>query len=217
MSTLVIKNDVKDHERPIYNVITLTSSINEEKVASVIDNIIKAKPGAFVIHMSTNGGDVNVGFGISTMLEVMAHPVTFISRAMNASMGAVLPHTLDSLRLCYDTSVFLYHASSARLTGAYETIEHKLDFYKERERDLDKKAYTAIGITKKQYEKYSKADVMINAQQALTIGTHGMVDGIIIKDYQDGRYLIKTRDGNKEIDVTKHRRSDLKTLPVIKG
>lgn len=199
-----------------FSVITVNGKIESEKCTQIFDNIHKAPPGPILIYLDSPGGAVVVGVSLMDVLDNLASPVTFISKGNCASMGANIPHLRDSIRLCYEYTTFVYHATRYAPSGTNEEVETALEFNVARSNRLKERVRTAIGLTSDEQKAYTGQDKHVSAWDALHTGKYGMVDGIIRKDYQDGTYLIETRDGVKMIDITKHRRSDLHALPIHK-
>lgn len=217
MSTLVTKKIIPQGSEGHFNIITINGKIDPENTNSFWDNFHRAPDFPFLVYICSLGGGDNTGMAIMDALESVERPVTIVSRGRCASMAAVLPHVDNAIRLCYPTTSFMYHQAYLTVTGSQEIVERKMVMGEKMDAHISKRIMRNVGLNKTQYKKYSSEDYFLDAEEALTAGKHGMVDGIIIKDYRDGRFLIKTRDGNKEIDITQHRRSDIKNLFVVKG
>lgn len=206
---------IRAGENESFNIVTLYGEIKAESINAVSDIILKSRPGPFVVHVNSTGGAVIEGRGLVELLNSFDVPVTWISRGYNASMGCNIPHLGDGLRLCYKGTQFMYHSRTLSLHGSIDEIDQKLGLTSTEAEISDAIIYKAIGLTKREYKRYNGSDYRVNAETALTVGKHGMVDGIIMKDYRNGEFDIMTRHGKKYISVLKHRRADLANLPVI--
>lgn len=206
---------LRNKEDKGFNIVTLYGNTSSEAMDMVADAILRSRPGPFIVHVSSGGGSTIPARSIAELLNSYDVPVTWVSRGYNASMAACLPHLGDGLRLCYKGSVFMYHARRYTMNGGDGELLQKFTVAKEEADRTDEIIYKAIGLTKREYKRYNGEDIRLTAVEAMAVGKHGMLDGIIEKDYRDGRFLIQTREGLKEIDVMIHRRKDLATLPVI--
>lgn len=217
MSTLVTKKiipqDLEDH----FNVITINGKIEPENQSAFFDNFHRAPDFPFLVYVCSLGGSDSTGLGIMDAIGSINRPVTIVSRGRCCSMGAILPHIDNAIRLCYMTTTFMYHEAFYTVNGVREIIDQKLEIGVVNDNYIADRVMRNVGLTKAQYKKYSRRDYYLGAEEAINVGKYGMIDGIIIKDYRDGRFLIKTREGNKEINITQHRRADIKNLPVTKG
>lgn len=153
---------------------------------------------------------------IADTLRSFDVPVTIISRSTNASANTRLPLTSDFVRLCYDSSVFIFHNTRFHNEGSIEEIENGYKNNLETIAYKTKQFMEQIGLTSRQVRKFDGKDYTVRAEEALMTGTKGIVDGIIVKDFRDGRFIIRTRDGLKEINATIHRRADIAKLPIYK-
>ena len=199
-----------------YSHLDLMGGFSKDTISKFFERIERTSPGPIVVSMMGSGGAVAYKQAIIDVLVSFDVPVTILSRGMCASACALFPHSGDFIRLCYPNTSFLYHARNNSIEGNVDELENKVErFRKQVERDK-KILMGQIGLTEKEIEKYQGNDYTVSADEALYVGKHGMVDGIIVKDYRDGRFLIRTRDGNKEINVTLHRRGDLAKLPAVK-
>lgn len=206
----------KNGEDSVINFLTIDVPIKNPEVKPIFDDLIKSTPDSpFIIYIRSPGGGISIGRAMADMLTSYDVPVTIISNSLNSSMGAIFPHLGNFIRLCYTSSTFLYHHAKYDLGGTYDEVNNALTVLSDSSAEMDKAVMKASGLNVRQYKKYNGTDYRITAEQALSAGTKGLIDGIIIKDFRDGKYLIKTREGNKVIDATKHRRSDLSSIPVV--
>jgi ATP-dependent protease ClpP protease subunit len=167
--------------------------------------------------MNTQGGDCALGKALAEYLGSLDTPVTIINELYSFSMGALFGQSKnnDFLRLCYPSTFFITHQGSATIRGTEKEVLNQINYLSESTEYWKESAMETAGLTKKELNKYYSEDYGFYGYTALDIGTKGWVDGLILKEFGDGTFLIKTRDGKKIIDVTKHRRSDLKNIPVI--
>ncbi|QYN79910.1 ATP-dependent Clp protease proteolytic subunit [Kosakonia phage Kc263] len=199
------------------NVIVLNGGFTKDTIEKFYEQLDRSRPGPFVVQLFGQGGSVNMMLTVADILRSFDVPVTVISRGANASANVRMPLTSDFIRLCYDSSTFLFHATRFRSEGSIEEVEHK---YKKNLESSARKVndfMEQVGVTKRQAEKYNGKEFTLNAEEALMTGTKGIVDGIIVKDFRDGKFIIRTRDGLKQIDATIHRRGDIAKLPIYKA
>lgn len=171
--------------------------------------------GSLIIWLNSPGGTPQIALMFDEKLRTKGLNVTYISYLFNASSACTLPHLSDAIRLTYHNSVFTFHGATTHISerkGQFEMVKeyasHGID-------TINELMMKSIGLTKKEFKKYDGDDLIIYGYKLLDVGEHGIVDGIILKETGIGEFLIKTRDGNKLIDVSKHKRSDIKNLPVV--
>lgn len=198
-----------------FNIITINGTIDAASTALICDTIIKSRPGPFLVYIASGGGGVGSGQSITDMLNSYDVPVTYISRGYCASMAAIMPHLGDGLRLSFASTTFMYHHTKYNPKGTADTILEGVALMHKDDEAMNLEVRKAIGLTKREWQKYNGEDIYLNAKLCMGVGKNGMVDGIILKDYRDGRFIIQTREGKKEVDIMIHRRKDLPTLPVI--
>jgi len=202
---------------PDYNVLDLMGGFNKDTGPRFFNRIDSLERKPTLVYMMGPGGAVSYKQAILDSLIALDVPITIVSRGYCASSCALFPQNSDFVRLSYPNATFLYHARTSTFDGNLDVLKDAMDRFKYAlERDT-KIFMEQVGLTKKQASVYQSSDKCVHPEQALYVGKHGMIDGIIITDYRDGRYLIKTREGNKEINITQHRRADLKNLPIVKG
>jgi len=200
-----------------YNVVDLTGGFNKDTAPKFFTRVDALQRKPTLVYMMGPGGAVSYKQALVDTLAALDVPITVVSRGYCASSCAQFPHNSDFVRLAYPNATFLYHARTNTVEGNLDILEGSMERFKYGiERD-NKIFMEQVGLTKKQASIYQGPDKWVTPDEALMVGKHGMVDGIIITDYRDGRFLIKTREGNKEINITQHRRGDLKNIPVIKG
>lgn len=202
--------------RPEYEEIIFRGLFNDKDIQPIFNMLTRIKPQPIVIFLTSDGGTTGMAVQLTERLEALDVPVTIISELYNSSCGAFWPHMSNFVRLAYPHSVFTYHFGIVRLSGTSDNeIENQKRYLDVMNEDFVDAAREKIGLTKKEFKKYHSTDHILFGFDALEIGEHGMVDGLILKDYRNGTYLCKTRGGNKIIDVTKHRREDIANLPVV--
>lgn len=202
---------------PDINTIVLHGGFNKDTIGKFYDQIDRSRPGPFIVLLSGQGGSVNMMLAIADTLRSFDVPVTVISRAGNASANTRLPLTSDFVRLCYDSSIFMFHNTRFHNEGSIEEIENGYKKNLESTAHKTNQFMEQIGLTARQAKKFDGKEYTLRAEEALITGTKGIVDGIIVKDFRDGRFIIRTRDGLKEINAAIHRRGDIINLPIYEG
>jgi len=200
-----------------YSVLDLMGGFNKDTTNKFFERIDKILPGPIVVYMMGNGGQTGIRQAITDVLISFDVPVTVLSRGYCASACAFFPHASDFIRLCYPNTTFLYHSRTNGIEGNVDELEDRIARFR-KQITRDKESFGIhIGLTKKEIDKYHGNDHTVSAEEALYIGKHGMVDGIIVKDFRDGKFIIRTREGLKQIDVTIHRRGDIAKLPIYEA
>lgn len=200
-----------------FNIISLAGGFTKDTTIKFFEQIDKLSGNPLIVFLSGPGGSVSKMTAVVDTILSLDVPTTIISRDYNASANARFPHAGDFIRLAYQNSRFVYHETVYANEGQLSVLEESIERHRLTQQRKTESLMTHVGLTKRETVKYDGKDIHLSAEQCLLIGKYGMLDGIIIKDYRDGRFLIKTREGNKEIDITQHRRSDIKNLPVVKG
>lgn len=167
------------------------------------------------INLSGPGGSVSSGLVLSDVITSMETKVTYFSQGFCASMCSSMPQCVNSLRLCYPHSRFLYHASSLTLDGSYEEIENQHRSVKALDTEIIQLVSDSFGMdTKEAKRKLFSYDRFFSAKEMLAMGENGGVDGIILTELPDFKFICETRDGLKVIDTMNHDRADIKELPL---
>lgn len=169
---------------------------------------------SLLIWLSSPGGSPQTALMFDEKLKARGINVTYISYLFNASAAANLPQLSDGIRLTYPHSVFTFHGPTFNITEREDRFEMARSYSKVATDITDERIMSAAGLTKKEFKKYSGDDIILYGYQLLDVGQHGLVDGLILKEYGPNLFLIKTREGNKMIDVAIHKRSDIKDLPI---
>lgn len=202
--------------RPEYEEIIFRGDFSMKEITPIFNVLTRIKKIPILFYLTSDGGTPGFAMQLVDRLNALDVPVTIISELYNASTSALFPHQSDFIRLAYPHSVFTYHYGMMRISGtSQEEMESQKNYVAVVHDKFVDVARQKIGLSKKDFKKYYSYDNILYGFDALNIGEHGMVDGLILEDYRDGRFLCKTRTGNKIIDVTIHRRDDIPNLPVV--
>jgi hypothetical protein len=217
MSEEVInKEEVKATEPGLYQVF-VNGKITGEDLSDVIEQINRLPYGSsLMIWLSSPGGSPQMGLMFDEKIIAKGINATYISQMFNGSTACWLPQLSDSIRLAYFNSVFTFHGATIHASDRKDQFEMLVDYARLALDEIDNRVMKKVGLTKKEYKKYNGDDIVLYGYQLLDIGEHGFIDGLILKEINTGVFLVKTRDGNKIIDVVKHKRSDIKDLPLEK-
>lgn len=208
--------EVKETGSPDSYELNFNGEFNQTYMEQIFDLIDDIPPSSkLLIWINSNGGSVHTGLMLKEKLESKALDVTFISRLFNASMGALMPQIGDYIRLTYPHSVFTFHEVAFKHTGSLDELKSLENYSFEAANLINDLVMEKVGLTKKEFKKYNGYDLIQFGYQLLDVGQHGFIDGLILRELTATQFLIKTRDGNKIIDITKHKRSDIKDLPVV--
>lgn len=171
---------------------------------------------ALMVWLSSPGGHPQIALMFDEKLKAKGINVSYISHMFTGSAACTLPQLSDTaLRLAYHHSVFTFHGATVSTSGRNEQNEMLSDYAYKAIDEVNDRMMKSAGLTKKEFKKYNGDDIVLYGYEILDIGEHGFIDGLILKELSVGEFLIKTRDGNKIVDVSIHKRSDLKDLPVV--
>lgn len=208
--------EIKEVESPGLYQIFVQGDITSVTAKDIFEQINGIPSGSgLMIWLNSNGGSLNTGLMLDDKLKAKNLNVTYISHLYNASLGCLLPHLSDNIKLCYYNSVFTFHGASRTIEGREDNFKDLLKYADYAIDSVNDAVVKSVGLTKKEFSVYNSGDKIYYGYELLDKGTNGWFDGIILKEFKPGNFLIKTRDGNKLIDVAKHKLADLKDLPVI--
>lgn len=168
-----------------------------------------------LIWINSNGGSIHAGIMLKEKIESKSLNVTIVSHLFNGSMSCLFPQIGDFVRLAFPHSVFTFHGVSFKHQGTEAVLNSMRNFSTAAVDDVNRLTMEKVGLTKKEFKRYSGEDLIQFGYQLLDIGENGWVDGLILKELNAYQFLIKTRDGNKIIDTRIHKRSDIKDLPLV--
>lgn len=209
------EEEVVKAEPDLYQIF-IKGKIDNEEMRDHFESINRLPYGSgLIIWLSSPGGIPQVALMFDDKLRAKGLNVTYISYLFNGSTACTLPHLSDAIRLTYHHSVFTFHGATVSVCNRKGQFEMVKNYADEGIEKINTLMMETIGLTKKEFRKYDENDIIIYGYTLLDVGTHGMIDGIILKEIDVGQFLIKTRDGNKIIDVSKHKRSDIKDLPLV--
>jgi len=205
-----------EKEKPGLYQLFLRSKIIAHEMEDLFNEIRKMPFGShLMIWMTSPGGSVHTANMFAELLETKNIKATYISQLFNASAAVTLPLINDALNLTYPSSVFTMHGATFSFEERQEILENKIKYCQEAINFVNDRCRERVGLSKKEFKKYDGDDIILYGYQLLDIGENGWIDGLIIKETDVGQFLIKTRDGLKQIDVGLHTRADLKTLPTV--
>lgn len=211
-----VTTEIKKDEGPGLYQIFVQGEITAVTAKDLFEQINGIPSGSnLMIWLNSNGGSLNTGLMLDDKLKAKNLNVTYISHLYNASLGCLLPHISDNIKLCYNNSVFTFHGASRTIEGREEIFNDLLSYADYAINTINDAVIKSVGLTKKEFSVYNSNDKIHYGYQLLNKGANGWFDGIILKEFKPGNFLIKTRDGNKLINVGKHKLADLKDLPVI--
>lgn len=206
-----------EKEEPGLYQIFVKGKMSQEDMAEHFEYINALPFGAsLMIWLNSPGGIPQMTLMLDDKLNAKGIKATYISYLFNGSAACTLPFLSDAIHLTYHHSVFTFHGATVSVTERKEQFEMVREYASEGINEINNRMMNRIGLTKKEFKKYDGSDIIIHGYKLLDVGLHGMVDGIIQKELSVGVFLIKTRDGNKIVDVSKHTRSDIKDLPLVK-
>lgn len=212
-----VKEEVNEEVSPpaVYE-IDVSGSVNEEmglQVARAVRANTERLP--FLFYISSTGGDANVGLVMNDVIDTIMAPVTFVAQNFVGSMAVTLMQKPEYLRLCYKHTRFLCHDLKITIVGNMSEASNQLNNAGIVSDTMLDRYSECTGLEGDELrKKVFDRDRIYSAQQALDIGTRGLVDGIILRDFGLHKYLCRTRGGLKVIDITKHSGKDVEGLPV---
>lgn len=135
------------------------------------------------IHMNiaSPGGIVYYGMGVIDTMNTIQPDVVTIGHGLQMSMGAMtLIHGAPGKRYVLPNSRVMIHQPSGGSQGTASSMaesQNEIDYLKAK---LLYDIETLAGITFEEALYYCEKNYYMSARTALTLGTHGIVDGIII-------------------------------------
>lgn len=207
---------VKKEEDPGLYQLFLRHKISADEMEEVFEQVGKLPYGAhLIIWIASPGGSINTSVMFAELLDTKDIKATYISHLFNGSAATTLPQLNDALRLTYPRAVFTFHGTTFHLQDRQDSLDMKIAYSNEAVIFINERCREKVGLSKKEFKKYDGEDLILYGHQLLDIGENGWIDGLIIKETGVGQFLIKTRDGLKQIDVGLHTRADLKNLPTV--
>jgi len=209
---------------PVNQLIFNTPFMNTHNI-SFIARLRDIKEGAILIFLNSPGGSPSHSLAMAEKISSLKRNVTIISEIYNASMSALFPHIDGVVRLCYPHSIFLYHGASYHFEGNENEIKELQRYTAISDKYWDDIVSKRVGLTSREYKKYCSHDVTLYGKEALQVGEHGMVDGIIYQERPDNQYVIQVRDGSYRLfdarihgvkDLPNLEKVELETLPITK-
>lgn len=214
---VIVKEEVIKDTGPDLYQIFFKEKITPDEMNDHIRQVNSLPYGSsLMIWLSSPGGTPQVALMFDEKLKAKGIHPTYISHLFNGSASCTLPHLSDTaLRLAYHHSVFTFHGATVSISERKDQSEMIYAYAYKAIDEVNNRVMKSVGLTKKEFKKYNGDDLVLYGYELLDVGEHGYVDGLILKEVGVGEFLIKTRNGNKLIDVSKHKRSDLKDLPVV--
>lgn len=172
----------------------------------------------FKLNISNKGGSISTAINLAEMIDSYGVQTVCIIEGFCASMACVLPQYGNWLRLAYPSTLMMFHGATVTLTGDVETRKNSQLWVDEMIDQSEQITAHGFGMGMDEVrEKLCGPDRTFFAKDVLMMGDNGGIDGIIIKTLPDHKYIVRTRDGYKEIDSFIHNRDDVKALPVLEG
>lgn len=211
--------EVKSPERTFFE-IEMFDNMNQETLLAY-RNRISGNSRHFVpfkISLSNKGGNISTSVNIAEMIDSYKVQTVFIIEGFCASMACILPQYSNWLRLAYPSTLMMFHGATVTLSGDEGTRRNAQLWTDDIIDQVDRVTAEAFGMEMDEVrEKLCGPDRTFFAKDVLMMGTKGGIDGIIIRALPDHKYIIRTRDGYKEIDSFIHNRDDVRALPVLEG
>lgn len=169
----------------------------------------------FVINVNSTGGDVNAGLVINDVLDTFMTNVAFVVGCFSGSMAVTLMQNPEYFRLAYKSSRLLCHGLKVTVVGGMDEVANQCNNVNVVRENIIDRYSRACGLEGDELiEKVFNKDRLYSAQDALELGTRGLIDAIILRDFGAHKYLCRTRGGLKVIDIIKHTPHDIPDLPV---
>lgn len=212
----VVEEVIKDEDPDLYQIF-VNGNITPADMFDHIQQVNGLPYGSsLMIWLSSPGGYPQVALMFDEKLKAKGINASYISHLFTGSAGCTLPQLSDTaLRLAYHHSVFTFHGATVSTSSRKETNEMLSEYAYKAIDEVNDRMMKSAGLTKKEFKKYNGDDIVLYGYEILDVGEHGFIDGLILKELSVGKFLIKTRDGNKIVDVSIHKRSDLKDLPLV--
>lgn len=190
----------------------------DDTVVKLITKVIRGNTddNDYLVNLLSVGGNTADGLVLFEKLEASHHKKAVIVLSRCYSFATAYMCFSNTIRLAYPSTRFLIHRANVELAGDFEEVTNSINLVTGewgKYKDLIKSSF---GISDKEakklfeypYDKYTSAEDMLN------LGDAGGIDGIILKDLGDFKYLCKTRGGNRIIDIHEHTAQDVPNLPI---
>lgn len=121
------------------------------------------------IYIDTPGGDLYACFSIIDSIQLSKTPVITINISSSCSAGFYIFLAAER-RIAFPNSVFLFHEGSTSFWGDSNKFNNHADFYKKNLARMKNYLIDRTNLNEEWYEKNSKDDVWMMAEEALEKG-----------------------------------------------
>lgn len=190
-------------ERPVWDTYSLYGEI-EYGVADKFSNLMRSKAPStpMTLLVRSGGGSGNPANTIADVINAQHCKKVIIGLSMICSSAWVLFTPLQTLRLCYRTSLFMQHQATYNIECcSRDEANMTLGVQNHITITMDEMFKEGFGIDDKTLQKLIAKESWISSSEALFFGDRGIVDGIIAKELRTEDYIVLTREGYKRIDV----------------
>lgn len=190
-------------ERPTWDTYSLCDEIEYYTIDNFASLLRSKDPGTpMILLVRSGGGSSNPANTITDMINAQHCKKVIIGLSMVCSAAWVLFTPLQSLRLCYRTSLFMQHQASYNIQGvSRDEANMTLGVQNHITITMDEMFKEGFGVDDKTLQKLIAKESWISSSEALFFGDRGIVDGIIAKELRTEDYIVLTREGYKRIDV----------------
>jgi ATP-dependent Clp protease protease subunit len=144
----------------IHTMVELFNSIDEENEVPIEER----EP--IKIYIDTPGGDLYACFSIIDSIQLSKTPIITINISSACSAGFYIFLAADR-RIALPNSVFLFHEGSTSFWGDSNKFNNHADFYKKNLARMKNYLIERTNLDEEWYEKNSKDDVWMMAEEAL--------------------------------------------------
>ncbi|WAX22200.1 putative ATP-dependent Clp protease proteolytic subunit [Aeromonas phage AVP1] len=177
----------------------------------------KAPSLPMILLVRSGGGNGLPATIIADTLNAHHCKKVIIGLSMICSAAWAIFTPLQSLRLCYRTSLFMQHQASYNIQAvSRDEANMTMGVQNHITTTMDNMFKEGFGIDDKTLQKLIAKESWISSSEALFFGDRGIVDGIIAKELRTEDYIVLTREGYKRIDVNEVYNSHLlKQHPLL--
>lgn len=212
-----VKEEVKEKEKVVSQVhsIFMTGPVGPDMFSSFVGWLAPIRePDCMLIEVDSNGGDPETINTIIDMLVARSRPNVIIATARCCSAAVGMMGMARGARLAYPSTVWMQHIATMTLPKCFLGEHHSVISSTQDRQDLfQSRIKRRAGMTDEEMSMlFGHRDLYFNSVDALMMGEHGLIDGIIYRELSFCRWIVLTRQGFKTYTFPL---SNIKDLPVM--
>lgn len=212
-----MSEEVKEKEKEVSQVhsVYLTGPIGPDMFTSFVSWLAPIRdPDCMFIELDSNGGDPETVNTMIDMLVARSRPNVIIATARCCSATVGMMGMARGARLAYPSTVWMQHLATMTLPKCFLGEHHSVISSTQDRQDLfQSRIKRRSGMTDEEMSMlFGPRDLYFNSVDALMMGEHGLIDGIIYRELSFCKWIILTRQGFKTYTFPF---SNIKDLPVM--